>query len=59
MTEEHLHLEAVRRLVADIPSGACWALTGSMNHVLQGVPLERVGDIDVITDDAGLRPATR
>ncbi|MGW0805730.1 nucleotidyltransferase domain-containing protein [Nonomuraea sp. NPDC002799] len=44
-------VELVRRLPLDEVN---WALTGSAGHVLQGLPLGHVGDLDVQTDAEGI-----
>ena len=47
------HIEVLKKIVNSLEgSDVVWALTGSMNFALQGIPVE-VHDIDLQTDSAG------
>ncbi len=43
-------LDALEVLLQRVPAAVDLALIGSLNHVLQGVPLDHVGDVDIVTD---------
>ncbi|MDY6764647.1 MAG: hypothetical protein SV377_03020 [Halobacteria archaeon] len=52
------HLEVLRKIDGALSeSEVNWALTGSVGHALQGVPVEP-DDIDIQTDESGVRDLT-
>lgn len=46
------HMNVLRQLVARLDQGVNWAITGSLNFALQGLPI-KPNDIDLQTDEAG------
>jgi hypothetical protein len=53
------HLDVLLRVDARLErAGVTWALTGSLGHALQGVPVD-VNDVDLQTDEAGAYLAER